>query len=110
MRNYRKTFSAKQNAPYTLTFTFCKLGKKTTISRVLADSDGQVLPWAAFQMILFLGFASLTIDIGHAMLVKRELQASADAAALAAAQTVSSGTYSAAATKYSAAAGFEECL
>ena len=67
------------------------------------DERGQVLPWAILLMMLFLGFCALTIDIGHGFLIKRELQASCDAAALAAAEALPSSSYSSIAQTYSAA-------
>jgi hypothetical protein len=53
------------------------------IGRAVASQDGQVLPWLALMMVLFLGFAGITIDLGRAWVSYRELQASTDAAALA---------------------------
>jgi hypothetical protein len=47
------------------------------------DQRGQVLPWMALLMVLFLGMAGLTVDLGHAYVVYRELQGSTDAAVLA---------------------------
>ena len=51
--------------------------------RAFRDQRGQVLPWMALLMILFLGFAGLSMDLGQAYVAQRELQASSDAAALA---------------------------
>src|SRR5580692_9849457 len=53
------------------------------VSRFTKDQRGQVLPWMALLMVLFLGMAGLTIDLGHAYVVYRELQTSTDAATLA---------------------------
>ncbi len=50
------------------------------------DQRGQVLPIVAFLMVILLGFAGLVIDVGHAYFSYHELQASTDAAVLAAAQ------------------------
>jgi len=71
----------------------------------LLDESGQVLPWTVFLMVLFLGISALVVDVGHGMVVQRQLQASTDAAALAAAQTLPKSTYAAVALSYSAAAG-----
>ncbi len=49
----------------------------------LKDEKGQVLPWMALLMIVFIGAAGLTIDLGRGWVAYRQLQASADAAALA---------------------------
>ena len=43
---------------------------------------------AVFFMIVLLGFCALTLDVGHAYLIKRRLQAATDAAALAGAQAL----------------------
>ncbi len=53
------------------------------LSRFLRDESGQILPWMVLMMILFLGMAGLTLDLGHAYVCYRTLQASTDAAALA---------------------------
>jgi Putative Flp pilus-assembly TadE/G-like len=51
--------------------------------RAASCENGQIIPWVALLMVLFLGFAGLTLDLGHAYVCYRELQASTDAAALA---------------------------
>jgi hypothetical protein len=51
--------------------------------RAYKDENGQVLPWMILMMVLFLGMAGLTLDLGHAYVCYRELQGSTDAAALA---------------------------
>lgn len=84
---------------------FQKLKNQSSIRRVFNDQSGQVLPWVLLMMILFLGMCAFVVDIGHAMLVQRELQASADAAALAAAATLPSTNYSTVGQRYSAASG-----
>lgn len=52
----------------------------------LADQSGQVLVLAAVAMVMLLAVAGFALDIGHAYLVQRQLQAGVDAAALAGAQ------------------------
>lgn len=47
------------------------------------DTRGQVLPWMTLLVVLFLGMAGLTVDLGRAYVCYRELKASTDAAALA---------------------------
>src|ERR1700761_5644088 len=79
-------------------------------SRVIQDQDGQVLPWMVFLMVLFLGAAGITVDLGHAYVCYRELQTSTDAAAIAAAYELSQPTatvasVTAAATNYSSVSG-----
>jgi hypothetical protein len=69
---------------------------KSNLRRSLNDETGQVLPWMALLMVLFLGMAGLTVDLGRAWVCYRELQASTDAAALAGAyaMTLSGATTS----------------
>jgi Flp pilus assembly protein TadG len=55
--------------------------------------DGQVLPLLVLGvLVVALGIAAIVIDVGHAYLVKRQLQSTADAAALAAADVLPSTT------------------
>ena len=56
---------------------------KTLFRRVWHGQDGQVLYLFAVLLIVLLGMAALSIDIGFALHAQRELQASADAAATA---------------------------
>ena len=56
---------------------------RTFVSRFVRDESGQILPWMVLLMVLFLGMAGLTLDLGHAYVCYRTLQASTDAAALA---------------------------
>jgi Flp pilus assembly protein TadG len=69
------------------------------LSRVLLDQNGQVLPWMAFLFCLFIGAAGITVDLGHAYVCYRELQASTDAAALAAGFELSQPTATVASVK-----------
>lgn len=69
------------------------------------DDSGQILPWVAVLVMMFVGFSALIVDIGHAMIVQRQLQVSADAAAIAAAETLPASNYQTIAQTYSAAAG-----
>jgi Flp pilus assembly protein TadG len=50
---------------------------------LLKDEKGQILPWMALLMVVFIGAAGLTIDLGRGWVAYRQLQAAADAAALA---------------------------
>jgi hypothetical protein len=84
--------------------------KQQTVYGILCGENGQALPWMVLLMVLFLGMAGLTLDVGRAYACYRELQASTDAAALAAADELSdsSATYAsvvAAGTAYSSATG-----
>lgn len=57
--------------------------RRSLLSRAIREESGQVLPWMVLLMVLFLGMAGLTLDLGHAYVCYRTLQASTDAAALA---------------------------
>ena len=50
-----------------------------------SDESGQILAIAGVAMVLLLCCVGLVVDVGHAMLVQRQLQSGVDAAALAAA-------------------------
>ena len=54
--------------------------------RRAADESGQILTVTAVAMVLMLCCVGLVVDVGHAMLVQRQLQAGVDAAALAGVQ------------------------
>jgi Flp pilus assembly protein TadG len=65
---------------------------KASIRRIMGsrhehvrDESGQILVIAALSMVLMMVCVGLVVDVGHAMLVQRQLQAGADSAALAAA-------------------------
>jgi hypothetical protein len=69
--------------------------------RAARQEDGQAILIAVFFMVVLLGFCALSLDVGHAYLTQRHLQASADAAALAGAQVLPDVTQaSALATTY----------
>ena len=65
---------------------------KRRVRFLVRSERGQALPWMVLLTVLFLGMAGLTIDLGHAYVCYRELQASTDAAALAGAQELSAST------------------
>jgi hypothetical protein len=52
----------------------------------VADESGQILTITGIAMVLMLCCVGLVVDVGHAMLVQRQLQAGVDAAALAGVQ------------------------
>jgi hypothetical protein len=54
--------------------------------RAASDESGQVLVMTALAMTIMIIMVGLVVDVGHAMLVQRQLQAGVDAAALAGAQ------------------------
>jgi hypothetical protein len=80
------------------------------LARGIKDQSGQVLPWMVFLICLFIGAAGITVDLGHAYVCFRELQASTDAAALSAGYELSQPTSSVssvqtAASNYSSVSG-----
>ncbi|MGO9338081.1 MAG: pilus assembly protein TadG-related protein [Terracidiphilus sp.] len=58
------------------------------VRRAITDQRGQTMPFIALGMVAFMGVAGLTIDVGHAYVVRGQLQNTANAAALAAAGLV----------------------
>jgi hypothetical protein len=56
------------------------------LRRRAGDESGQVLTIVALSMVMLIVCVGLVVDVGHAMLVQRQLQAGADAAALAGVQ------------------------
>jgi hypothetical protein len=82
-----------------------KINNESLLRRAFKDQRGQVLPWIAFMMVLFLGMGAFVLDIGHGYYCYRELQAATDAAALAGAQQLRNSTPVAIATTYSAMSG-----
>jgi hypothetical protein len=58
------------------------------VRKVLDDQRGQVLPWVTSMMLVLLGMAGLTVDVGRAFVMQRQLQYSTNAAALAGAGTL----------------------
>jgi Flp pilus assembly protein TadG len=78
---------------------------RAAIQRIFAEEKGQVLPWAVLLIIMFLGMCALTVDVGHAVLVQHQLQASADAAALAAAESLGTGSPATVGMNYTSKSG-----
>jgi Flp pilus assembly protein TadG len=70
------------------------------LRRLRHDESGQILPLFVILLasVLF-GITALVLDVGHAMVVKRHLQASVDAAALAGAEQLPDGTSAATAAQ-----------
>ena len=54
--------------------------------RAGADETGQVIVFALVAMVVLVAMTGFVVDVGHAYLVQRQLQAGVDAAALAGAQ------------------------
>lgn len=79
--------------------------RKSILGRIIGEQNGQVLPWVAFMMILFLGMAAFVLDVGHAYFCLRQLQAATDAAALAGAQSLKDSDPTSTVNAYSALSG-----
>jgi Flp pilus assembly protein TadG len=71
------------------------------VRRILYDKNGQVMPWFAFMLTLFLGMGGLVMDVGRCYFSHNELQSSTDAAALAGAQILPNSGATTEATLYS---------
>ena len=61
---------------------------RSFVVKMTGDQRGQVLPFVAVGLLAMLGGGGLTVDAGHAYLVRAQLQNSSNAAALAAAGVV----------------------
>ncbi len=57
-----------------------------------ARSRGQILPLFALSLVALMAMGALLFDGAHALVIRRQLQDAADAAALAAADVIQSGT------------------
>ena len=88
--------------------------RTSSIWRALIDQRGQVLPWVAISMVAILGVGGMSVDLGHAYVVRSQLQGAANAAALAAVSdlyttvnsvSAASSTLTNDATAYSASTG-----
>ena len=82
-----------------------KFNNRTTLRKALRDQRGQVLPWVALMMVLFLGMGAFVLDVGHAYICYHQLQSATDAAALAGAKQVYYSTSLSTAAAYSGSAG-----
>ncbi|HEX4311045.1 MAG TPA: pilus assembly protein TadG-related protein [Acidobacteriaceae bacterium] len=96
------------NSDSTLETTVAEGSAQDRVPRSLAhrlsgDESGQVLPWVVVMMLSILAVAALVVDLGHAMVVQRVLQQQTDAAALAAAESLSGGNYSTVGQSFSGA-------
>ncbi len=82
---------------------------KSFLKRALNDQRGQILPLVMLGVVGFLGMAGLTIDVGRAYVVRRQLQSVASAAALAASGSVynadSTNNATTVANQYAASSG-----
>ncbi|HTB95820.1 MAG TPA: pilus assembly protein TadG-related protein [Terracidiphilus sp.] len=66
-----------------------KLNLGSKMRRLIWEESGQILPWAIFLFAFLLGgLGALVVDVGRGVVAQRLLQASADAAAMAGAQSM----------------------
>jgi hypothetical protein len=82
-----------------------KINLKSRISRLIKDDRGQVLPMMAALLVATVAAAALSIDLGRCFYGYRELQASANSAALAGAYVLPNSGAATTATNYSALSG-----
>ena len=88
-----------------------KTGPGARVRRGASDEGGQVLVMTAIAMTLMIIMVGLVVDVGHAMLVQRQLQAGVDAAALAGAQHLPDAPMAeSVATQYSANPGSKNAV
>jgi len=78
---------------------------KSAFSRLVHQQTGQILPWVAVTMVCLLGLSGLGIDTARVFVIHRQLQSATDAAALAGAQQMPDGDYSAVAKSFSSGSG-----
>ena len=71
-----------------------KRKSRSWLGRFLTDERGQIIPWMTFLSVLVIGSGGITVDLGHAFVCYRELQATTDAAALAGANAMGLGNAS----------------
>lgn len=77
-----------------------KLNVSSFVRGVLVDQRGQVLPWVAFSLIAMLGVTGLALDLGHAYIVRSQLQNAVNSAALAGVSGIASSTVASVVTTY----------
>ena len=82
-----------------------KLNSGSLIVRFFRDQSAQMLPIMALMVVAFMSIAAFSISIGSTYVQQHELQAAANAAALAGAQQLPSASAATAAANYSSASG-----
>ena len=82
-----------------------KTNRETILYNLLKGEGGQMLPVMGVLLVVFFATAALSVDLGRAYYCYRELQSSANAAALAGAQSLPATSATTAATAYSSVAG-----
>jgi len=82
-----------------------KRNSGSLIVRFFKDQSAQMLPIMAFMVIAFMSIAAFSVSIGSTYIQQHELQAAANASALAGAQQLPNATAATAAATYSSVAG-----
>ena len=82
-----------------------RINLKSCISRLIKDDRGQVMPMMAALLVATVAAAALSIDLGRCFYGYRELQASANAAALAGAYVLPNSGAVTTANNYSSLSG-----
>jgi hypothetical protein len=82
-----------------------KLNSGSLIVRFFRDQSAQMLPIMAFMVIAFMGIAAFSVSVGSTYVQQHELQAAANASALAGAQQLPNATAATAAATYSSQSG-----
>jgi hypothetical protein len=82
-----------------------KRNSGSLIVRFFKDQSAQMLPIMAFMVVAFMGIAAFSVSIGNTYIQQHQLQASANAAALAGAQQLPNATAATAAATYSSVSG-----
>jgi Putative Flp pilus-assembly TadE/G-like len=78
---------------------------RSSLRNFRREENAQALPLVAMMLVMVLGMAGLTVDVGRLYFMYNELQSSTDAAAMAGAGALPGSTASATATLYSAVSG-----
>jgi Flp pilus assembly protein TadG len=82
-----------------------KLNSGSLIVRFFRDQSAQMLPIMAFMVVAFMSIAAFSVSIGSTYVQQHELQAAANASALAGAQQLPNATAATAAATYSSQSG-----
>jgi hypothetical protein len=82
-----------------------KRNNGSLIVRFFKDQSAQMLPIMAFMVIAFMSIAAFSVSIGNTYIQQHQLQAAANASALAGAQQLPNATAATAAATYSSVSG-----
>jgi Flp pilus assembly protein TadG len=82
-----------------------KIGLTKLVARLFREESGQTMILATLYLPVLVAMTGFVVDLGHAMIVNRQLQAGTDAAALAGGYYLPGTTYSTEGTDYSSKSG-----